>query len=287
MNLRSWKVVLITGATTGVGRACATYLAQKDYTVYATCSSIVKEENLPYTLLEMRGTHPQSVEEVVNYILSVEGKIDVLINVPDACIVGPIEETALSEAYWQFEQHFFSVLRVCKAVLPHMRAARQGLILNMSTVAGRMGLPYQGLYSAASFALEGLSESLRLEVKAYKVKVVLMEAAGIVPDFKAGRIAERFLQTRSGYLRQFKQTLNIVNRDAQADLPPQQIARNVYRVLETKHPKLRYTSLSPMQNMWLILKRIIPDSWLERVVSSHYQLGLLEQKPKAVHAYKN
>lgn len=288
MKMHSWKVALITGATTRIGKACAEYLAQQNYTVYGTCSRLEEGDmDLPYRLLEMKITHPESVEDLVDQVIEMEGKIDVLINIPDACIAGSIEETTLSEAYWQFEQHFFSALRMSKVVLPYMRTAGKGMILNMNSVAGRIGLPYQGVYSAAGFALEGMSEALRLEVRPYNIRVVLMEAGGIVPDFTSGRVTARLLQNRSGYMRQFKQTMNIVSQDAQRNISPEQVAQKVFRVLETKSPKMRYTSLGYVQKWWLTLKAFLPYGWLERILSEHYQLGLFEQKPKAAHVYKN
>ena len=128
---------------------------------------------------------------------------------------------------------------------------------------------------------------MRLEVKAYNVQVVLMESPVNLPDFSSDRISNRLLHTGSGYRRQFKQTMNIVCQDAQSDCSPLRVARNVHRVLETKYPKMRYASLGTLQKIWLMLKSFVPHTWMERMLGTHYQLGLLEQKPKVFHVYEN
>ena len=179
------KVVLITGASSGIGKTCADYLEALGHKVYGASRSLGHKSSSEVITEEIRGkgwirvgmdvTNEKSVEQGVAHILKAEGRLDAVINSAGYGISGSVEDTAIEEAYSQFETNFFGVLRVCRAVLPIMRKQKSGCIINMSSIAGIISLPFQGLYCASKFALEGMTEALRLEVKPFGIHVVLIE----------------------------------------------------------------------------------------------------------------
>ncbi|MGC8873617.1 MAG: SDR family NAD(P)-dependent oxidoreductase, partial [Chloroflexia bacterium] len=155
-------VVLITGASSGIGLACARYLADRGYRVFGTSRHPEACPPEPFPMIQMDVCDDASVLRGVEAVRERAGRIDVLVNNAGIGYGGAIEDTSLEEAHRQFETNFFGALRLCRAVLPIMRAQGSGLIVNMSSIGGLIGLPFQGLYSATKFALEGMSEALRL-----------------------------------------------------------------------------------------------------------------------------
>jgi len=174
------RVVLITGASRGIGKACAERLVAEGDNVYGT-SRHPEAENGDRNLhmLAMDVNRDESVNAAVNKILAVERRIDVVINNAGFGIAGSVEDTSVEEGKSLFETNFFGVLRVCRAVLPTMRNMGRGTIINISSLGGRIGLPYQGLYSATKFAIEGLSEALRMELRQFGIDVTLVEPGDV------------------------------------------------------------------------------------------------------------
>ena len=173
LSRSSQKVVLITGATDGLGKAAAILLAERGYRVYAAGRSkekraaldqLAQTKNLPMQSLELDVTSDDSVRAAVQQILTEAGAIDVLINNAGVGFMAVIEELKMEDMRSQFETNVFGVLRVTQAVLPHMRERRSGRILMISSVAGIVTPPTYGAYSSSKHALEGLSNALRLEM---------------------------------------------------------------------------------------------------------------------------
>src|SRR6185295_4263495 len=150
------KVIIITGASSGIGKACADHLKSRDHKVY--CASRSTEDQLAAGNVSLDVDDDDSVRLAVQRVLDDAGRIDVVINAAGFGIVGAVEDTSIEEAKMQFETNFFGVVRVCKAVLPVMRDQRSGLIVNISSIAGLVSLPFQSFYSASKFALEGMTE---------------------------------------------------------------------------------------------------------------------------------
>src|SRR5580704_17976127 len=167
------RIALVTGASSGIGRACAELLAARGLRVYG--GSRHPEPHAAFEAVRMDVRDEASVDEAVANIIQCEGRIDVVVNNAGISIVGAVEDTSLEEAKDQFEVNFFGVLRLCRSVLPILRKQRAGYIVNIGSIGGLVAIPYQGLYSASKFALEGLSESLRMETRRFGVHVVLIE----------------------------------------------------------------------------------------------------------------
>ena len=159
------KVVLITGATAGIGQACAEHLASRGWRVFgAGRRATASTTSSGIEMLPIDVDDEVSVRRCVDGILSKAGRLDAVVNNAGFSTRGAIEDTTIEAAKAQFETNFFGVLRVCQAVLPALRAGGGGYIINISSLAGLVGLPFTGLYSASKFALEGVSESLRTRV---------------------------------------------------------------------------------------------------------------------------
>ena len=169
------KVVVVTGVSSGIGRATAEKFSQQGCQVFGTVRSIAKTQPLPgVQLVEMDVRDNDSVQRGIQSVIDSAKRIDVLVNNAGVAMVGAAEETSIDEVKWMFEANVFGALRTSQAVLPHMRAQRQGRIVNVSSVLGFLPAPYMGLYSAAKHAVEGMSETLDHEVRQFGVRVSLV-----------------------------------------------------------------------------------------------------------------
>lgn len=176
--MKTSKVVLITGVSSGIGRVAAQEFAARDCRVFGTVRSLLKADPLPgVELIEMDVRDDASVQRGIQSVIAAAGRIDVLVNNAGMTMIGAVEETTTSEAASLFDTNVFGILRITRAVLPHMRAQGQGRIVNVSSVLGFLPAPYMGLYAASKHAVEGLSESLDHEVRQFGIRVALVEPA--------------------------------------------------------------------------------------------------------------
>jgi NAD(P)-dependent dehydrogenase (short-subunit alcohol dehydrogenase family) len=170
------RVVLVTGVSSGIGRATAERFARQGCAVFGTVRNVQKAQAIPgVELVEMDVRDPTSVERAIQNVVAKAGRIDVLVNNAGGMLLGAVEETSVAEAQALFDTNVFGVLRTSQAVLPHMRQQRSGRIINVSSVVGFLPAPYMGLYSATKHAIEGLSETLDHEVRNFGIRVVLVE----------------------------------------------------------------------------------------------------------------
>ncbi|RYC11685.1 oxidoreductase [Ciceribacter ferrooxidans] len=172
------KVVVITGASSGIGEATARLLAQNGYCVFGGARNPSRARpisGVKFGTLDV--TDDASVVSFVDWVLSEAGKIDILINNAGVSLAGPVEQTSIAEATKVFDVNVFGPLRMIRAVLPSMRSARSGLIVNISSVLGFLPAPFMGIYASTKHALEGMSESLDHEIRDFNVRVILMEPA--------------------------------------------------------------------------------------------------------------
>ena len=264
----SQPVVLVTGASSGIGECCASLLAQKGYRVYGASRSAVSAS--PVLPLKMDVTQDDSVRQAVDSVLQREGRLDVLVNNAGMGIAGSLEDTSPEEARGQFEVNLFGVLRMCHAVLPGMRLQGAGYIVNIGSIGGLIAIPYQGLYSASKFALEGLTECLRMEVKSFGIRVVLIEPGDHRTGFTKHRRMTEASSSNPAYRASFERAIEQMAADEQAGPLPDNIARLVHRVIQTRNPRLRYTTGTLAQRAAVWLKRLAPNALLEKIVSAYY-----------------
>ena len=178
------KVAIVTGSSSGIGFETALLLARSGFQTYASMRDLRKSkniieianaENLPLRVVQLDVNDDKSVKDAIDKIVAEKGRIDVLVNNAGYGLFSPIEDVTLDQVKEQFETNFFGVVRVTKEALPIMRKKRKGTIVNVSSGAGRVGIPVYSAYVASKFALEGLSESLRYELKEFGVNIVIIE----------------------------------------------------------------------------------------------------------------
>ncbi len=266
---QGFPVVLVTGASSGIGRACADLLARAGFTVYGGSRSAPESPPGGWTWIPLDVRDEASVREAVAGILAEAGRIDAVVNNAGYGIAGPVEETPLSEAIDLFQTNFFGALRVCQVVLPHFRARGDGVIVNVSSLAGRVALPYQGVYSASKFALSGLTEALRMEVAPLGIRIVLVEPGDIRTPFTAHR--RRLAAVDDAYRARLERALARAEEDERMGAPPEAVARLVLRILRHPRPKPRYTVGNPFQRLAVGLRGILPSRLVEWGIMRYYR----------------
>ncbi|MGC9397322.1 MAG: SDR family NAD(P)-dependent oxidoreductase [Anaerolineae bacterium] len=265
----SEKVILVTGASSGIGRACAIALAQQGHRVYGT-SRAPRSTDGNFTMLPMDVTDAASIQAAVQTLLERESRIDIVVNNAGIGYGGAVEDTAIEEAQATFETNFFGALRVCHAVLPAMREQGSGTIINISSIGGIISLPFQGLYSASKYALEAMSEALRMEVKRFGVHVVLVEPGDTNTQFTANRRSTRGAEENPVYREAYRGTLARIEADERNGAAPETIARAVLRIAASPRPKVRYVVGPFYQKLAVIVKRLIPSGLFERIIMMTY-----------------
>jgi len=237
--MREGAVVLITGASSGFGEAAARLLASRGLTVFGTSRRAgdgATGDGFALVRLDVRSD--ASVAACVEEVIRRAGRIDVLVNNAGYTLAGAMEETSLEEAKAQFETNYFGMSRMIRAVLPIMRAQGSGRIVNVSSLAGLLGVPFHAHYSASKFAIEGLSEGLRQEVRRFGVHVSLIEPG----DFKTGTTAacERAARGLAEYAAARDRAIEIMAQSEQSGADPLLFAKLLVRILESPRPRLRY-----------------------------------------------
>lgn len=265
-------VIVVTGASSGIGLACARHLCQLGHTVYGASRSIAGITGEDFHRVTMDVCDDDSVRTGMERVLDGEGRVDAVVNAAGFGIAGPVELTAIDEVRAQFDTNFFGVVRVCQAVLPHMRERGSGRIVNIGSIGGRIAIPYQAFYSATKFALEGYTEALRIEVKRFGIHVTVVEPGDFNTGFTGSRIRSRDSRSASPYADPFEHALQTMEQDERSGPDPIDVARRVGRILTRRKPRLRYTAGRTSQRLAVVIKRALPDSVYERLVSAYYGL---------------
>jgi short-subunit dehydrogenase len=266
------KVILITGAASGIGRAIGDHLSSKGFNVYGTSRNPQNADNtISFPLLKLDLADHSSIKKAFNVVISKEGRLDVLVNNAGAGITGPIEETPNDEIKKAFQTNFFGSMDMIKTALPIMRKQGSGLIINITSVAGYMGLPYRGIYSASKAALEITTEALRMELKQFGIKLTNIAPGDFATNIAAGRYHSPVLED-SPYKEQYKDTLNMMNEHVDSGEDPIKVAHKVYQVIHRSNPRVRYTVGAFLQKMSIVLKRILPGKVYEKMIMNHYNL---------------
>lgn len=265
------RVVLVTGASLGIGKCCAEYLSRKGCRVYGGSRNpgFSSAGVPPVVPLRMDVTSDDDVRHAIAQVLDREGRLDVVVNNAGMGIAGAVEDTTVEEAMEQFDVNFFGVLRVCRAVLPVMRKQGTGYIINIGSIGGLIAIPFQGLYSASKFALEGLTESLRLETAGLGIRVVLIEPGDHRTSFTQNR-RRTASSDNPAYRAPFERAIARMATDEQAGPEPDPIARLVYKLIYMRNPRLRYTVGPFPQRAAVWLKRATPHAFMERIMKLYY-----------------
>jgi short-subunit dehydrogenase len=280
MTVDTKKVVLITGASSGIGQASAQYLYQKGYQVYGTSRKAQRhpsrraqpEGAADFAMIQMDVDSDKSVRQGIDYILKKEGRIDVVVNNAGFGIAGAVEDTSIEEAQALFQTNVWGAFRVCKTLLPIMRDQGSGYIVTISSIAGHIAIPFQGLYSASKFVLEGMMESLRMEVRRFGIHVVLIEPGDCCTQFTVNRCRTRESHYNQAYAQQCNAAVEVMKHDEMHGFAPDKIARVLERIIRKPSPRLRYAVASPPQKLALVLKKVLPSRLFEFLIMKYYKL---------------
>tara|TARA_R110001592_G_scaffold11211_1_gene55965 strand:- start:7148 stop:7951 length:804 start_codon:yes stop_codon:yes gene_type:complete len=265
------KVVLITGASSGIGKSIANFLSEKGMIVYGTSRTQKEDNSFSYKMLALDVLNVDSIQKTVSEIIKNEGRIDVLINNAGMGITGSIEDTPTEEMKKVFNTNLFGAVDVMKAVLPEMRKQNSGKIINVTSIAGYMGLPFRGVYSATKGALELITEATRMEVKQFGIHIVNVAPGDFATNIAAGRFHTPVFEN-SAYKKTYQENLDLMDAHVDGGMNPLVMAKAVYNIIETKSPKIHYKVGGFMEKFSIVLKRVLPDKMYEKLLMNHYKL---------------
>ena len=264
------KVVLITGASSGFGKATAERLSKHGYTVYGTSRKEMSDNNIHFLIMDVRDR--ESINSGIKQIIDKQGRIDVLVNNAGMGIGGSLELATEEEIELQMGTNFHGCVNVCQAVLPIMRQQGGGQIINLSSIGGVMGLPYQGFYSASKFAIEGFSEALAAEVRGFGIKVSMVEPGDFATNFTARRRNSETTAKNAAYGDSFSRSLSIIEKEENGGLKPEKLAEKIEKIIECRNPRLRYVVANLEQKLSVLLKRILPGNMFVNILRGYYKV---------------
>jgi NAD(P)-dependent dehydrogenase (short-subunit alcohol dehydrogenase family) len=261
------KVVLVTGAASGIGRACAERLAAAGWTVIGADRRAIdgtvggsgppsSRADAAWSGIVMNVADEHAVLDGVSEVLRRHGRIDAVVAAAGWAVSGAAEFTPLEDARELFETNFWGCVRVVQAVLPQMRTQRSGRILLVSSMAGLVGLPFEAYYSASKFALEGFGESLAYEVEPFGITVTLLQPANVATDFR-WRLCTG-ADTEGVYAAAAAKAFRVTKRNLANGVPPARVAATVQRLLEHRRPPRRLSAGKARERSGGITKRILP-----------------------------
>ena len=271
-------VILLTGCSSGIGRAAALEAARRGHRVFASArnrddlAELERRENLEALALDV--TDGASIRSAVEAVLARAGRLDALVNNAGYGQYGAAEEVTLDEWRAQFEVNLFGTIAVTQAVLPAMRRARRGTIVNVSSVAGKLAVPFAAPYSASKHALEALSDALRIELGLFGIRVVLVEPGPIETRFgdRARSIVAPLISRPGPYREVYTLAERAMDGEFQkGKLPADAVARVIVDAIESDRPRTRYP-VGRMARASIPLRRVLPDRWLDALMRRSLKL---------------
>ena len=262
------KVAVVTGSSSGIGFETSLTLARSGFLTYATMrnlgkgatiKSVATKEGLPIRVVQLNVTEGRSINDAIHSIKSDVGKIDVLVNNAGYGLNGAFEDLAMEEIKAQYETNLFGVIRVTQAVLPIMRKQKSGIIVNISSGAGRFGYPGGSAYVSTKFAIEGLSESMAYELEPFGIRVVLVEPGVIKTNFVNSIVAAKKSQDPNSPYTQLMQNVatsfqHMIEGGSSTDV----VAKVVLKAVTSENPSLRYLAGKDVET-WIEGKKSMSD----------------------------
>ena len=272
------KVAIVTGSSTGIGYETSLILARNGFLTYATMRNLnksedmkltVAKENLPIQIKQLDVTEDLSVKNAIQEISSETGRIDVLVNNAGYGLNGAFEDLAMDEVKAQYETNVYGLMRTTQAVLPIMRKQKSGTIVNISSGAGRFGLPGGSAYVSTKFAVEGLSESMSYELEPFGIKVVIVEPGVIRTNFMDGLVIAKKSQDPNSPYSQIMQKIATGFEEMMKNASsPDLVAKVVLNAIRDKNPSLRYLAGNDVE-AWLGGNRKIADEELYKMMKQN------------------
>jgi NADP-dependent 3-hydroxy acid dehydrogenase YdfG len=273
----SSRAVLITGCSTGIGRATAEHLAAKGHTVYATArrlESISDLESQGCRTLALDVTDEASMAAAVDAVVAAEGAVGVLVNNAGYSLSGAVESVAMDEVRRQFETNVFGLIRMCQLVLPAMREQGWGRIVNMSSMGANLVFPGGGIYHGTKYAVDAISDALRFEVKGFGVDVAIIQPGLIKTEF--GNTAAAEVPEDDGPYGHFNASVAKRTKSVYEDGPlaklgggPEAVARVVEKAITARHPKIRYR-VTPSAHLAIGQRKLMTDGMWDRVMATQF-----------------
>ena len=267
------RTVLITGASSGFGRAIAEALAARGDRVYGTTRRPAPvTASAQVRMLTMDVGDPATVDAAVARMITEAGRIDALISNAGFGIAGAIEDTSDVEAHAQFETNFFGLHRVCRAVLPQMRRQNSGRVINLSSLAGLVAVPYQAFYCASKHAIEAYTEALRIEMKPFGIHVSMIEPGDFATSFTDNRRIVTGCAEGSAHYNRCRAAVARMQEDERKFTEPDAGREDRARSVASPQPALRYPVAVPMQRFLVALKPFLPQRLFEYLIMDNYKL---------------
>jgi short-subunit dehydrogenase len=265
------KIILITGASSGIGKAIGEFLHHKGFVVYGTSRNPERITNSVFPLIALDVRNSESIQVAVSKVIAISGRLDILINNAGVGITGPLEEIPTTEIKANFDTNFFGPIEVMKAVLPQMRQQQSGLIINITSIAGYMGLPYRSIYSASKGALSIITEALRMEVKSFGIQITDVAPGDFATNIAASRFHAPVIKD-SAYEKPYGATLKMMDEHVDSGSNPLEMAEAIYAIIQNPNPKVHYRIGLFLQKFSIVLKKTLPDKVYEKMLMKHYKL---------------
>ncbi|HKB71384.1 MAG TPA: SDR family oxidoreductase [Thermoanaerobaculia bacterium] len=270
------QVFFITGCSSGIGRATAIAAAEAGHRVFATARrpESIADLGRGIETLALDVTDSRAIHRAVSDAIARAGRIDVLVNNAGFGQMGTVEDIAVARWRAEFDVNVFGTIEVTQAVLPHMRARRSGRVVNIGSIAGRIAYPFGAAYCASKYALEAISDALRLEVERFGIRVVLVEPGPIRTRF--GERVEHEVEpiaadTESPYHSWYVKAFERFRRETRiGSLPPEAVARVVLKAAGRRRPRARYLVTWPAK-LFAFAKRIVPDAVMDAGMRSKFR----------------
>lgn len=263
-------IILITGITSGFGKAMAEKLSADGHKVYGTHRK--DTETIPgVTYIKAEATDEAQAEAAVKEVVGKEGRIDVFINNAGMGIGGPLEFTSVEDAQRQMDVNFMGMVKFLHYVIPVMRRQGEGKIICFSSIAGRLGLPFQGFYSASKYAIEGYCDTLRLELKKSGVKVVVIEPGDFCTGFTGSRKKVDDEEAYKAYP-SYKASIEGMEKDEKTGLKPEFLAEKISKIIRKKNPACTYVIATLVQKASIPISTVLPKKLWNRIFASWYKL---------------
>lgn len=268
------QVALVTGASSGFGQRIAAGLHERGYRVYGTSRrpDARQGEDGTWRMIEMNVDRGESVQEAIAGLIEAEGRIDILVNNAGFGIAGAIEDTSDEEARAQLETNFFGMHRVCRAVLPHMRRHGYGRIVNVSSLAGRVAIPFQAFYCASKHAVAAYTEALRMELKPFGIHVCMIEPGDYATSFTSNRRMTGGTLPESVHYERCTTAVRRMEQDESQNTDLSPVVASVLQAIESGVPRLRYPVATAVQRTLVALKPFLPQRTFEHLILSSYQI---------------
>lgn len=268
------KVILVVGASSGFGKACVNLLIANGHIVYGVSrrgGGNLSESHESSATISMDVQNDDSVAAAVEKIIERSGRIDTVINSAGIGYAGAIEDMSMGEFKDQLETNFFGAVRVTKAVLPHMRKQKNGMFINISSIGGFIGLPFQSAYSASKFALEGFTESLRHEVRPFGIKALLLQPGDFKTDFTGNRLFSKGNKPESVYYSACNEAIETTIAGEVSGQSPELLARKVSKLIESNDPSIRYSCGPALQRLAARAKYWMPATVFEKLIAQEFK----------------